>query len=215
MTRATTPVSLSAVRTESEAGSAGSDTPTSWHGLEDLRPVVVRYLLRRCRDESEADDLAQETLVRAARYRHRQRDHLRPWLVQIAANVFRDHVGRVRRGPAFTGDDLLLESAAQGPEIATAPVDPGETIDVDGEAVDEELLLRDLRAAVEELRASDRAVITGYYGAGLSTAALAGRCGISPSLVKVRLFRVRRRLERTLRERASRRRTRRLWECVG
>lgn len=177
--------------------------------------MVVRYLLRRCRDESEADDLAQETLVRAARYRHRQRDRLRPWLVQIAANVFRDHVGRTRRGPAFTGDDALLESVSETPEDTTWPVDAGETIDLDGEAVDEELLLADLRSAVEELRHADRAVIAGYYGAGLSTAALAGRCGISASLVKVRLFRVRRRLERTLRERASRRRTRRLWEWTG
>ena len=73
-----------------------------------------------------ADDLAQETLVRAARYRHRQRESLRPWIVKIAANVFRDHVVRIQRGPAFTGDDLLLESK-ESPDAAPGALEPGET----------------------------------------------------------------------------------------
>ena len=188
----------------------------SWSGLEELRPALRRFLMRRCRDENEAEDLIQETFVRAARYRRdlSERGRLRAWLVQIASNVFRDHVRRGQRGPALTFDEEALEAfeCPSPPGLASSAEG---TFEVGGELVEAEILLSDLRQAVDGLRDRDRTVLDSYYSGGESTAAIASRLRISPSLVKVRLFRARRRLERVVRERTARRRTQRLLELVG
>jgi len=188
----------------------------SWSGLEELRPVLKRFLMRRCRDENEAEDLIQETFVRAARYRRdlSERGRLRAWLMQIAANVFRDHVRRGQRGPALTFDEETIETL-ECPRGADRAPSPEIAVEIGGELVEAELLLSDLRQAVAGLRERDRMVLDSYYSGGESTAAIASRTGISPALVKVRLFRARRRLERVVRERAARRRTQRLLELVG
>ena len=67
-----------------------------WRGLERLEDDLRAYLCRRCRDQSEMDDVVQETLLRAARYRRSLCDpaKLRGWAMRIAANVLRDHVRR-------------------------------------------------------------------------------------------------------------------------
>lgn len=181
------------------------DPSSRWKGLEECRPAVIRFLRRRCRDMNEAEDLAQETLLRAVRYRHRQRVRLEPWLIRIAANVFRDHISRLGRGPLVTVEEQVLDGLPGDHEDPGAAV-PEELIEIDGEQVREEVLIQDLGAAIAQLKDSDRQVVEGFYGAGFSTARLANCLGISPSLVKVRLFRARKRLGRVLRERLSRRR---------
>src|SRR5262249_2916342 len=40
-----------------------------WYGLEELRPLLRNFLRRHCRDGFELEDVVQETLLRAARYR--------------------------------------------------------------------------------------------------------------------------------------------------
>ena len=187
----------------------------AWSGLEDLRPVLLKFLVRRCRAVNEAEDLIQETFVRAARYRRdlSNRARLRSWIVQIAANVFRDHVRRGGRGSMVVCEDEVLDQV-EGPRPSG---DAGEddVLELGGELVDKDLLLDDLSRAVGELRSRDRTVIDSYYADGQPTALIAEHCGISPSLVKVRLFRARRRLERAVRSRASKRRTRRLLRALS
>jgi DNA-directed RNA polymerase specialized sigma24 family protein len=67
--------------------------------------------------------------------------------------------------------------------------------------VDRADALRELAATVGELPAHDRRVLESYYGGGLCGERTARECGLPRSLVKVRLFRARRRLERLLRPR--------------
>jgi len=151
----------------------------------------------------------QETLLRAARYRGRQvqPDRLRPWLVQIAANVLRDHTRRVQRTPLIGCEGEVL---AQVEDSAPAPGLGGRegTIQLGGERVDVDLALHLLAVSFPGLVERDRAVLASYYGGSGTTAATARECGLHPSLVKIRLFRARRRLERMVCQRASERRTR-------
>lgn len=177
--------------------------PSSWCGLEELRPVVVRFLTRRCRDEHEAEDLAQETLLRAARYRHRggERGSLGSWVVQIAANVLCDHARREGRGPRSSGEQELAE--LPDPQPAPGEHVPLGWVVMEGGQVEVSDAVDHLRAAFLRLIERDRAVLSAYYGAGECTASVARECGIRPSLVKVRLFRARKRLARLVEQRSA------------
>ena len=83
----------------------------SWEGLADLRPALRRFVSRRCRDDGEAEDIVPEALIRASRYREslHDPDRLRPWLMRIALNVFRDHVRRERRLPRVEVEPGLFD----------------------------------------------------------------------------------------------------------
>ena len=174
----------------------------TWSGLEDLRPTLRLYLTRRCRDESEIDDVVQETLLRAARYRDglMQEGRLRPWVLRIATNVLRDYVRRENRLPRSDASDEVFERI-EGRELA-----PGESLDevqlsVDGAVIEKHDALRQLQRAMSQLRSEDRAVLGTYYAGIESCGETARVCAIAPGLVKVRLFRARKRLLRVLRSR--------------
>ena len=173
--------------------------------------MLFKFLLKRCRDENEADDLVQETFLRAARYRHNlsNRARLRSWVVQIAANVFRDHVRRAQRRPASGCEEELLERV-ESDEPVPGELASDDPFELGGELVDKEILLAHLRSAFRRLMERDRVVLASYYGGRQSTSSTAADCGIGPELVKVRLFRARRRLERAVRLRTSEHRARRL-----
>lgn len=98
--------------------------------LDGTFPVVVEEMgsklfwgLRRiCGDHQEAEDLTQETFIRAYRalegYDHDRiaQLSLRPWLWTIAMNLGRNHVRNRSRRPTFVA---MTESGAEDPE----PVD--------------------------------------------------------------------------------------------
>lgn len=182
-----------------------------WSGLEELRPMLRRFLRRRCRDENEVEDMIQETLIRAARYRRHlaHRDRLRSWALQIAANVFRDHMRRSVRRPTVGGQDEVLDLLPGGEHPPGELLD-GDLLELGGNEFDKQFVLRTLAGAMEGLFDRDQLVLSSYYGGGQSTAATATICGIRPELVKVRLFRARRRLERAVLQRLAEHRARRL-----
>lgn len=181
-----------------------------WRGLEALRPRLRRFLSQRCRDENEVDDIIQETFVRAARYRPglTSRARLQSWVLRIAGNVFRDHVRRSYRQQTMGFEEEILEGL-EGSE--GAPGEGDDTLfEVEGELLDRETALRYLALAFQSLMEHDRRVLGSFYGGAESCAVTAADCGISPGLVKVRLFRARRRLERAVQRELIRERTRRV-----
>jgi RNA polymerase sigma-70 factor (ECF subfamily) len=62
---------------------------------------VYRFAVRLTGDHHQAEDLTQETLLRAWRHRRRLRDPeaARVWLFRIAVNLWRDQVRRAKRSP--------------------------------------------------------------------------------------------------------------------
>ena len=171
-----------------------------WNGLADLRPAVRDFLFRHCRDESEADDIVQDTLIRASRYRASllEATRLRPWLLRIAMNVLRDHLRRERRMPRVDADPEIFDRI-EGREDVPGEVREDVQVELDGALLEKPRVLVQLFDAKRRLRLPDRLVLDSHYEAGRSCGETAVLCAIPRELVKVRLFRARKRLHRALR----------------
>lgn len=191
-------------RAPSTASPAASSAPPraashDWRGVDCLRESVLAFLVSRCRDEHEAEDLTHEALLRAARFRDRQCDpaRLRPWLMQIAANLHRDHARKETRY-AFTPHDEPLLADLEAAESAVRACEDV-WFQVGERSLPGEEVLFALRRAFPGLPERDRVVLDAYYGDGGSTRSAAAAAVVEWSNVKVRLFRARRRLERRIR----------------
>lgn len=91
--------------------------------VEMMGPQLFWGLRRMCRDHQEAEDLTQETFVRAYRALSGYDEarmaaiELRPWLWTIAMNLGRNHLRDRSRRPTYV--ELRSESRTDDPE----PVD--------------------------------------------------------------------------------------------
>lgn len=135
------------------------------------RQALRTYIRRRGFSHDDAEDLAQEVIVRAWRYQGSVREAcLTSWLYQIAANLTVDQVRR-RRLPIVPLD--LAENAAL-PERDTF---------AGSEAYD--LILESLA----ELAPGQREILRLRFEEQLSIAEIAGRLQCSDGAAKLRVFR--------------------------
>jgi RNA polymerase sigma-70 factor (ECF subfamily) len=81
--------------------------------------AVFGFVLRRVGDRALAEDLSQETFLRAWRGypSFRGEASVRGWLLAIATNTLRDHARRARRRPAEVAD-------AEAPDVPAPAEDP-------------------------------------------------------------------------------------------
>ena len=142
-----------------------------WEGLEEFCPTLRAFFGQRCRDENEAEDLLQETLIKAARSQWgvRDRSRMRGWILRVASNVLRDHIRKMRRGVVTCHDDGALASA-QAQEVDLGTGNPDLTYDLGGQSVEGDVLLHSLNAVYGHLRDRDRRLLNSYYGGDESTA---------------------------------------------
>jgi RNA polymerase sigma-70 factor, ECF subfamily len=157
-------------------GGAGDDDGWEW---DEARRLCVRYAYRYSKNPSEAEDIAQEALLRAWRRRSTLRDagSRRGWLAVIVRNeAFRQHA---RRRP-----------------------DPVATLEAEHGADDERVLKTveraDIHAAISRLDERDRQLVRLRYDEDLTQTAIAHRLGVPEGTVKVRLHRVRAKLRREI-----------------
>ena len=132
---------------------------------------------RYASNPSEAEDIAQDALLRAWRHRSTLREVGRrnQWLATIVRNeAFRQHA-RVRPDP-------------------TAAIESQEG--VEDQRVLATVELADLHAALKRLNERDRALLEMRYSQDLSQAEIARKLGIPEGTAKVRLHRARDRLRR-------------------
>ncbi len=174
----------------------------TWQGLEELRPGLHKLLAHHSRDENEIEDVVQETFVRAARYRSGlcDRERLRSWVGRIALNVLSDNRrrgGRVAWTPPGAG---LLEAVPEAEDPSCAEE---ATFTLGRFVLDKDQALLRMREALETLRHDDQVLLNSYYRGKESCRATAAECDIPGHLVKIRLFRARRRLLRAIRQRLS------------
>jgi RNA polymerase sigma-70 factor (ECF subfamily) len=153
--------------------------------LDEWVPRVYRFALRLCRDRHAAEDLTQETFLRAWRHRAGLRDvrAARVWLFRIAANLWRDQARRGR-----------LPVARAGPLDDT---EPGRSEPPERLAEGREELARAL-AALDALPPRQREVLYLSACEGLAAAEVAAVLGISPEAAKASLSLARRRLREQL-----------------
>ena len=173
------------------------DAEDAWQGLEPLRRPILGFLSRHCRDANELDDVVQETILRAARSRADVRDSraLHAWAMKIAFHVLADRRRRDKRA-GLQG----LERAAECEELCVRePHDERAEFVLGPWLLDRDAALALLAGALERLASADRRVLEAYYGENGGRRAAARRLRISGELVKVRLYRARKRLLCSLR----------------
>ncbi|WP_432843856.1 sigma-70 family RNA polymerase sigma factor [Dactylosporangium sp. CA-092794] len=135
-------------------------------------PALMLYLLRLNLDnESVAEDIMQETIVRA--WKHMDQllaapQSVRPWLFTVARNKAID-LARARRA---------------------RPVEPSDTdfsrVAMPGDAVDRMLTSATVRRALHSLSPEHRTVIAELYFRGSTLAEAAARIGVPTGTVKSR-----------------------------
>lgn len=150
----------------------------SWDWVEVHR-ICLSFAFRYAKNRVEAEDIAQDAVVRAWRKRAglRKAEARKSWLATIVRN------------------EALREFARKRP----APID---TIDVAHGSDDERVLATveraDLYAALERLNKRDRQLVRLRYDEDMTQEAIAHRLGIPLGTVKVRLHRVRAKLRREI-----------------
>jgi RNA polymerase sigma-70 factor (ECF subfamily) len=140
-------------------------------------PTVLGVCLAHTRNRSDAEDLMQETFLKAIASIDDLRDHrsIRSWLLQIARRVCINHFQRHR---------TMQPLPEAFPATAQAP-DPR---------------LEWLQAVLPRLPLEYREALTIYYLDGRNSAAVAEALGISESGARMRLTRARRMLQEMLEE---------------
>lgn len=162
--------------------------------LEHL-DMLYRVARRLTRDETRAEDLVQETYLRAMRARDSfelQDFGIRPWLLRIMHNLHVSSAERERRQPVAMDDEHLAAStAADVPASRTPlPLDP-----TSFEGMDEKLV-----KALEQLAPEYQVVMLLWAVDGLAYKEIADAVGIPIGTVMSRLHRARQKLGDLLRD---------------
>lgn len=149
--------------------------------VEVYHPPVFTLCLRMLRHRQDAEDTAQETLIRALRYLKSwdPAQPLTPWVLKIAANRCRTMLGKRSRIP-----------------VAADYIDNMTTTTASSSGLGEELQL-----ALDILVDHQRQCFSLFYKQELSIAEIAELMDVPPGTVKTWLHRSRKQLAQRLRER--------------
>ena len=162
--------------------------------MERHGPRLFNYLLRQLRDESEAEDAAQESFVRVFQNRHKFNPKYRfaTWLYTIATNLARTHQRRQTRHPHVSLEQAseFADGSLKDRLPAVAP-NPAENLEADECAA----AVREAVAALpEELRTP---VILAEYEE-LSQREIAAILDCTPKAVEMRIYHARQQLRQSL-----------------
>src|SRR5438552_791097 len=153
--------------------------------------MLYRIARRLSRDSSAAEDLVQETYLRAFRSIDSfdlQEFGIRPWLVRIMHNLHLSRVGRDKRQPASVEDEHL---EAAGPATTDSlPLEPGSF-----EGMDQRLV-----RALEDLPEEYQTVMLLWAVDELSYKEIAAALDVPIGTVMSRLHRARQRLATQLQD---------------
>ena len=147
----------------------GTEGKSLRDALPQLLPALRSYARALCRDRSAADDLVQETVLRAlaAEAQWQADTNLRAWLFTIQRNAWL--AGRRRHGvEARYRDVVASEPTVNQPDQGS---------------------VRDLQTALEALPAVQREALTLVGGQGMSLAEAAEVCGVPVGTIKARISR--------------------------
>jgi len=157
-------------------------------GFDELYPRISRYVLSVVRDVAEAEDLTQETFLRAHSRRSslRDADSALPWLYAIATHVCVDRLRqRARRAARGSSTDPEVVRSADLAPTAELRIEQAEMSEC-------------VQGYVGELSDNYRAVLLLHDVHGLTSPQIAALLGDSPGAVKIRLHRARKQLQGAL-----------------
>lgn len=164
------------------------DTPAAGELFTAYHDRICRYIAGMIRDPAEAEDLTQETFLRAHCRQDALRDPnaVRGWLYRIATNVCLDRPRQRARQATECADDLPARRAAvlEGPS-AQEHAERAETSAC-------------VQRCLDYLPDSYRGVILMYEAHGLTVPEIAELLGVSVGTIKIRLHRARQRLQKVM-----------------
>lgn len=165
--------------------SAPSQSPSSFEA-EKYRPRITRYIRYLLHDAAEAEDLTQETLLRAFQQQETLRDPsaLEGWIYRIATHVSLDRL-RQRKRTSGRHIDLPAEEMPIVDRVQPSPF----TVIQQSEMSD------CVNRYVTELRDGYKAVVLLHDANGLTADEIATLLGLPLTTVKMRLHRARQRLK--------------------
>lgn len=163
--------------------------------LVELLPGLYRYLYRLCGESHLAEDLAQDTVVRAMKALHQLDSEvaLRAWLFRIGSNVWRDYCRRAGRMRAL--EDEVQDQTLAAPFVAAEP-----SPDV---IVDQREQVQWTQQAIMHLPERQRIVLTLVVCEELSHREAADVLDISPDAVKANLSIARANMRKMLQQRGQ------------
>lgn len=175
-----------------------------WKDLGELQPLVRAFLRPRVRDVNDLEDVLQDALLRAARFRagEGEPEKLQAWILRIAENALADYRRRRLRFPVREVDSDVLDGF-EGRE--RPPGDDAEPLDL---ALAEQPyarseLLACVGNALRELDDDDQEVLDNFYGGAGRCREVARDLELAPELVKSRLHRARQRLSSLVQRRLT------------
>ena len=165
------------------------------------RAAIYRYILGIVRDPTAAEDLTQDTLLRAHSKRATLEDpsKLISWLYRIATNRCRDRF----REASYRHPTSSIDS--EGGDVSESSI--ATTVPDTGPRLDKAMEQKEMSACVQDyltgLSDSYRAVILLHDAEGLTNPEIADMLGVSLATVKIRLHRAREKLRSVLAEACS------------
>jgi len=154
--------------------------------------TVYRVAVRLARDEHEAEDLVQETYLKAykAFNRFEMRDFgIRPWLLRILHNTFLNRTTRQKRAPRATDQQALEQVVGKESSAGDFRGPP---------ALDYEHLDAEVKAAMERLGPEFRVVLALWATMEFSYQEIADILAVPIGTVMSRLHRARQHMLREL-----------------
>jgi len=164
--------------------------------------AVYRSALRMTKEPTEAEDLVQETFLKAYRFfdRFESGTNCKAWLLKIMTNIYITEYHRKSREPSGVsydeGEVFSLYQEIEGKEAKRAAADPERRFF-------DQVMDVGVKKAIEELPEEFRAVVILSLLEGLSYQEIAEALSIRLGTVKSRLFRGRKLLQKNLWEYAK------------
>jgi RNA polymerase sigma-70 factor (ECF subfamily) len=157
----------------------GEGDPSRDWDWDEVHRICLSFAFRFAKNQAEAEDIAQDAMVRVWRKRRTLRDGAarKAWLATIVRNEALREFARKRPAPT----DLIEVIHGRDDDRVLATVERA-----------------DLHAALERLNKRDRQLVRLRYDEDMTQEAIARRLGIPLGTVKVRLHRVRAKLRREI-----------------
>lgn len=164
--------------------------------LLDHRDAIRRYILGLTRNPAEAEDLTQETYLRAHGGFHALKSEAKalPWLYRIATNVSYDRFRQVSYQESQKATETI-EAGESDTTSATSIPDDGPRLDL---AMEQDEMSCCVQQYVAQLSDQYRSVILLHDTQGLTNPEIAEMLNLSLATVKIRLHRARKRLRDAL-----------------
>ena len=154
---------------------------------EELWDKLEHFCAKLCRDESRAEDLAQEVFLRALQNRALIESfsvrQCKAWLFAAARNLYCDQVRRAAKERELL--EALLPDGSEEPADETASAAVG---------------LSDLESVMGGLSPADRALFELRYTEGYNASELGEMLHLPPGTVRTRLLKIRTKLKDELLE---------------